>query len=160
MQPCFRVAVLVIERCPSARQIVTVRGTEGNSCHEPGDVLPAIGGRPAAPILGHEHNWDATEYRRKCPDDALYGDVLHPVGLPQARYHRPRVHEMTRVAIFGNTGAGKSTLARKLAAVTGLPLYPLDLIQWRVGDAPVPHEEYPAGPRQDPQGPGRSRVVS
>jgi adenylate kinase family enzyme len=47
-----------------------------------------------------------------------------------------------KVAVFGNTGAGKSTLARKLAAVTGLPLYPLDLIQWRVGGAPVPHEEY------------------
>ena len=40
---------------------------------------------------------------------------------------------MKRVAVFGNTGGGKSTLARTLAALTGLPLYPLDLVQWRVG---------------------------
>lgn len=49
---------------------------------------------------------------------------------------------MKRVAVFGNTGGGKSTLARKLAALTGLPLYPLDLIQYRPGGAAVPHEEY------------------
>ena len=29
---------------------------------------------------------------------------------------------MKRVAVFGNAGGGKSTLARELAAVTGLPL--------------------------------------
>jgi adenylate kinase family enzyme len=49
---------------------------------------------------------------------------------------------MKRVAVFGNTGGGKSTLARTLAELTGLPLYPLDLIQYRAGGAPVPHEEY------------------
>jgi adenylate kinase family enzyme len=49
---------------------------------------------------------------------------------------------MKRVAVFGNTGAGKSTLARRLAELTGLPLYPLDLIQFRAGGDPVPHEEY------------------
>ncbi|HXU60464.1 MAG TPA: adenylate kinase [Polyangia bacterium] len=49
---------------------------------------------------------------------------------------------MRRVAVFGNAGGGKSTLARKLADATGLPLYPLDLIQWRPGDVAVPHDEY------------------
>ena len=49
---------------------------------------------------------------------------------------------MRRVAVFGNAGGGKSTLARKLAETTGLPLYPLDSIQWRPGGAEVPHEDY------------------
>ena len=40
---------------------------------------------------------------------------------------------MQKVAVFGNAGAGKSTLARRLAALTGLPLYPLDIIQYRAG---------------------------
>lgn len=29
---------------------------------------------------------------------------------------------MNRVAVFGNAGGGKSTLARKLSELTGLPL--------------------------------------
>jgi adenylate kinase family enzyme len=40
---------------------------------------------------------------------------------------------MRKVAVFGNAGAGKSTLARRLAELTGLPLYVLDLIQFRSG---------------------------
>ena len=49
---------------------------------------------------------------------------------------------MKRVAVFGNAGGGKSTLARQLAELTGLPLYPLDLIQFRAGGGKVPHDEY------------------
>jgi adenylate kinase family enzyme len=49
---------------------------------------------------------------------------------------------MKRVAVFGNAGGGKSTLARRLAELTGLPLHPLDLIQYRVGGDEVPHDEY------------------
>ena len=49
---------------------------------------------------------------------------------------------MRRVAVFGNAGGGKSTLARRLAERTGLPLHPLDLIQFRPGGEPVPHAEY------------------
>ena len=49
---------------------------------------------------------------------------------------------MKRVAVFGNTGGGKSTLAKRLADLTRLPLYPLDLIQFRVGGAKVADEEY------------------
>lgn len=40
---------------------------------------------------------------------------------------------MKKVAVFGNAGAGKSTLARRLAEVTGLPLYVIDLLQFRDG---------------------------
>lgn len=49
---------------------------------------------------------------------------------------------MRKVAVFGNTGGGKSTLARKLAKLTSLPLFPLDLIQYRAGGGEVPREEY------------------
>lgn len=54
----------------------------------------------------------------------------------------PKPGPMRRVAVFGNAGAGKSTLARKLAAATGLPLHALDLIQYRRGGEQVPHDEY------------------
>jgi adenylate kinase family enzyme len=49
---------------------------------------------------------------------------------------------MKRVAVFGNTGGGKSTLAKRLAGLTRLPWRPLDLIQYRIGGAQVPDEEY------------------
>lgn len=41
--------------------------------------------------------------------------------------------QMRKVAVFGNAGAGKSRLARRLAEATGLPLYCLDEIQFREG---------------------------
>jgi len=40
---------------------------------------------------------------------------------------------MQRLAVFGNAGGGKSTLARRLAELTRLPLDPLDLIQFKTG---------------------------
>jgi adenylate kinase family enzyme len=40
---------------------------------------------------------------------------------------------MNKVAVFGNAGGGKSTLSRRLAEITGLPLYVLDIIQFRGG---------------------------
>ena len=49
---------------------------------------------------------------------------------------------MKKVAVFGNAGGGKSTLARRLAELTGLPLYPLDTIQYRAGGGEVPRQEY------------------
>jgi len=49
---------------------------------------------------------------------------------------------MKRVAVFGNAGGGKSTFAKRLANITRLPLYPLDLIQFRPGGGEVPREEY------------------
>lgn len=49
---------------------------------------------------------------------------------------------MKRVAVFGNAGGGKSTLSRKLAEITGLPLYIIDYMQFRDGGDPVPQEEF------------------
>lgn len=44
--------------------------------------------------------------------------------------------------MFGNTGGGKSTLASRLAEVTGLSLYVLDKIEYKAGGEKIPHEEY------------------
>jgi len=47
-----------------------------------------------------------------------------------------------RVAVFGNAGGGKSTLSRRLAQITGLPLYVIDRMEYRAGGAAVPRDEY------------------
>jgi adenylate kinase family enzyme len=49
---------------------------------------------------------------------------------------------MKRVAVLGNAGAGKSTLAKRLGALTGLPLHPLDLVEYRTDGERVSHHEY------------------
>ena len=52
--------------------------------------------------------------------------------------HFKRARRMKKVAVLRNTGGGKSTLAKRLAGLTRLPLYPLDLIQYRVDGGKVP----------------------
>jgi len=52
---------------------------------------------------------------------------------------------MKKVAVFGNAGGGKSTLARRVAELTRLPLYSLDAIQFKAGGVKVPHEAYLKG---------------
>jgi adenylate kinase family enzyme len=49
---------------------------------------------------------------------------------------------MKKVAVFGNTGGGKSTLSKRLSEVTGLPLHILDKIQYQSGGAEVTDAEY------------------
>jgi adenylate kinase family enzyme len=49
---------------------------------------------------------------------------------------------MKKVAVFGNAGGGKSTLAKRMAELTRLPLYPIDMMQWGAGGRKVPHDEY------------------
>lgn len=49
---------------------------------------------------------------------------------------------MKKVAVFGNAGGGKSTLSRKLAEITGLPLYIIDKIQFKAGGEKVKFEDY------------------
>lgn len=47
---------------------------------------------------------------------------------------------MKRVAVLGNAGGGKSTLAHELALITGLPLSVVDEIEFRAGGEKIPHE--------------------
>ena len=45
---------------------------------------------------------------------------------------------MRRVLLIGSGGAGKSTLARRIAARTGLPLIHLDALYWKPGWVETP----------------------
>ena len=51
---------------------------------------------------------------------------------------------MTRVAIIGNAGGGKSTLARKLSAKLDLPLREVNPIHWRPNWERAPAEDIQA----------------
>jgi adenylate kinase family enzyme len=51
---------------------------------------------------------------------------------------------MHKVAVFGNAGGGKSTLSKRLAEITGLPMIALDLLKYRPGGDEVPDAEYKA----------------
>ena len=51
---------------------------------------------------------------------------------------------MTRIAIIGNAGGGKSTVARRLHQVLGLPLHSIDQLQWQPGWQPTPPHEFEA----------------
>ena len=48
---------------------------------------------------------------------------------------------MTRVAIIGNAGGGKSVLARYVSKTLGLPLHVVDDGQWQPGWNPAPQSE-------------------
>lgn len=49
---------------------------------------------------------------------------------------------MRRVLVIGSGGAGKSTLAARLGAATGLPVVHLDALYWRAGWTPTPPDEW------------------
>jgi adenylate kinase family enzyme len=49
---------------------------------------------------------------------------------------------MTRIAIIGNAGGGKSTVSRKLHELLGLQLHSVDQMQWRPGWQAVPRDEF------------------
>lgn len=51
---------------------------------------------------------------------------------------------MERVIIIGCGGAGKSTLARQLGEITGLPVVHLDKLYWKPGWVSVSREEFDA----------------
>jgi len=46
---------------------------------------------------------------------------------------------MHRVAVFGNAGGGKSTLSKRLAEMTGLPMVALELLMQRLFAAAALH---------------------
>lgn len=49
---------------------------------------------------------------------------------------------MNKVIIIGCPGSGKSTFGRKLAYVTGLPLYHLDMLYWNSDKTTVERDEF------------------
>src|SRR5882757_4195320 len=49
---------------------------------------------------------------------------------------------MKRAVILGRGASGKSTLARRLGNITGLPVIELDKIFWRPGLAAMPRDEW------------------
>jgi hypothetical protein len=49
-----------------------------------------------------------------------------------------------RIVVIGNSGGGKSTLARRLAARRGLAYVEIDRLLWRPGWQPAPTDEYDA----------------
>lgn len=51
---------------------------------------------------------------------------------------------MRRIAIIGNAAGGKSTLARSIAAATGLPLVEVDKLLWQEGWMLAPPDVYDA----------------
>ncbi|MBI4312103.1 MAG: DNA topology modulation protein [Chloroflexi bacterium] len=51
---------------------------------------------------------------------------------------------MQRVAVVGSAGAGKSTLARQLGDVLGLPVIHLDTVHWQPGWVEPSREEWRA----------------
>jgi adenylate kinase family enzyme len=51
---------------------------------------------------------------------------------------------MKRVIIIGGAGSGKSVFAKRLHAITGLPLYHLDRLHWRPGWIEPPKDEWHA----------------
>ncbi len=50
-----------------------------------------------------------------------------------------------KIIVIGSPGAGKSTFARRLRDLTGLPLYYLDLLYHRADRTTVSREEFDAG---------------
>ena len=73
-------------------------------------------------------------------------------GISPQRYGRAAAHPILaavaeqvvrpmKVAVFGKPGGGKSTLSQKIAIAAALPLYQLDMIQFRKGGARVPDDE-------------------
>lgn len=51
---------------------------------------------------------------------------------------------MTRVAVIGNAGGGKSTLCWGLSSASGLPYFPVDKMQWKPGWEPASEREFKA----------------
>ncbi len=54
----------------------------------------------------------------------------------------PHLHDHRRIVVHGVTGTGKSTLAARLATLTGIPHVPVDDLMWQPGWVQrEPHEQ-------------------
>ena len=53
-----------------------------------------------------------------------------------------KTNPMKKVAVFGNTGGGKSTLSQRLAEITDLPWVPIDSLQYQSGGREVSPAEF------------------
>ena len=51
---------------------------------------------------------------------------------------------MKKVAVFGKPANGKSTLSKRLAAATGIPLYPVDALLYQPSGLEVGRQQYEA----------------
>lgn len=49
---------------------------------------------------------------------------------------------MKKIAVFGKPGGGKSTLSKQLGKVIGVPLYPLDLIEYQANGEKISSARY------------------
>jgi adenylate kinase family enzyme len=47
---------------------------------------------------------------------------------------------MRRVLVLGSSGSGKSTFARRLSQITGIPMVSIDAIHWPPGWRPATPE--------------------
>jgi hypothetical protein len=59
-----------------------------------------------------------------------------------------RCSRTNKVVILGRGASGKSTFARRLGAITGLPVVELDQVFWRPGFAATPQPEWKARQRE------------
>jgi len=57
------------------------------------------------------------------------------------RAHGSGLGGARRVLVYGVTGSGKTTLAGRLARITGLPFTEVDFVTWRPGWVLLPEEE-------------------
>ena len=49
---------------------------------------------------------------------------------------------MERIAVIGNAGGGKTTMCRKIGSRLNIPVYPIDMIQWKPGWQRATSEEF------------------
>jgi nicotinamide riboside kinase len=61
-----------------------------------------------------------------------------------ANRHVHKLENMKRVVIIGRGASGKSTLARRLGQITGLPVTEVDKIFWQPGLVAMPREQWVA----------------
>jgi adenylate kinase family enzyme len=67
---------------------------------------------------------------------------------------QPGFKIMQRVLVMGSSGSGKSTFARRLSNLTGLPFVSLDALYWQPGWQPSEPEAFGLKAREATNGPG------